>query len=58
LKTYFTTNFALMQHHGYSLSELEQMLPWERATYVSLVAQHVKEENDRLRERQMQRKNK
>jgi len=45
------TNFALMQHHGYSLTELEQMLPWERAMYVSLVAQHVKEENDRIRER-------
>lgn len=52
------TNFALMQHHGYSLTELENMIPWERSTYVSLVAQHVKEENDRLRERQMQRKNK
>ncbi len=47
-----------MQHHGYSLSELENMLPWERATYVALVAQHVKEENDKIRERQLQRKNK
>ncbi len=52
------TNFALMQHHGYSLTELENMLPWERATYVSLVAQHVKEENDKIRERQLQRKSK
>jgi hypothetical protein len=58
LKTYFMTNFALMQHHGYSLTELENMLPWERATYVSLVAQHVKEENDKIRERQLQRKSK
>ena len=56
LKSYFITNFALMQHHGYSLTELEQMLPWERAMYVSLVAQHVKEENDRIREKQLQRK--
>lgn len=52
------TNFALMQHHGYSLTELENMLPWERAMYVSLVAQHVKEENDKARERQLQRKSK
>jgi len=50
------TNFALMQHHGYSLTELEQMLPWERAMYVSLVAQHVKEENDKIRELKLKRR--
>ena len=27
LTNYFETNFALMQHHKYSLSELENMLP-------------------------------
>ena len=43
-----------MQHHGYSLTELEQMLPWERAMYIALVARHVKEENERLKlEKQM-----
>lgn len=51
------TNFALMQFHNYSLTELEQMLPWERAMYVSLIANHVREENDRIRERQSKRKN-
>ena len=56
LKTYFMTNFALVQHHGYSLTELENMIPWDRAMYVSLVAQHVKEENDRIKERQLARK--
>lgn len=49
------TNFAMMQHHGYSLTELENMLPWERTMYVSLVAQHVQEENDRIREKQLKR---
>ena len=44
------TNFAMMQHHGYSLTELENMLPWERAMYVALVAQHVQEENERIKE--------
>ena len=52
------TNFALMQHHGYSLTELENMLPWERAMYVSFVAQHVSEENDKVRERQLKRRSK
>ena len=38
-----------MQYHQYSLHELESMLPWERKTYISLVAKHVEEENERIR---------
>lgn len=38
-----------MQHHKYSLTELENMLPWERDVYVSLLSEHIKNENDRLR---------
>jgi hypothetical protein len=41
-----------MQHHKYSLSELENMLPWEREIYVNLLVQHIKEENEKARERQ------
>ena len=28
-------NFALMQHHNWSLSDIESMIPWERETYVN-----------------------
>ena len=31
---YYKTNFALMQHHKYSLTELENMMPWEREIYM------------------------
>jgi hypothetical protein len=41
------TNHALMLHYHYSLSELENMLPWQRKIYVELVAKFVKEENER-----------
>ena len=41
-----------MQHHKYSLTELEHMLPWEREIYVDMLIQHTKEENQRLKERQ------
>jgi len=41
-----------MQHHKYSLSELENMLPWEREIYVNLLVQHIKEENEKIREKQ------
>ena len=37
-----------MQHHKYSLTELEDMMPWEREIYVGLLAEHIKEENERI----------
>jgi len=36
-----------MQHHKYSLSELENMLHWEREVYVSLLVNYLKEEKER-----------
>ena len=41
------TNFALMQHHKYNLTEIENMLPWERAIYLTLLLQWIEEENER-----------
>jgi hypothetical protein len=41
-----------MQYHKYSLSDLEGMIPWERDIYVELLMQHIKEENEKLREKQ------
>ena len=38
----------MMQHHKYSLSELENMMPWEREIYMGLLMQWIKEENERL----------
>jgi len=32
-----------MQHHKYSLSEIENMMPWERQVYVSLLMQHLEQ---------------
>jgi hypothetical protein len=36
-----------MQHHKYSLSELENMLPWEREIYITLLVQYLKEEKEK-----------
>ena len=38
------TNFALVQHHKYSLTELENMMPWEREIYITLLTQYIEEE--------------
>jgi len=44
LEGYFKTNFALMQHHKYSLTEIENLMPWEREVYVSLLLQYIQEQ--------------
>ena len=36
-----------MQHHNYSLSDLDNMMPWEREIYTGLLIQHIEEENDK-----------
>ena len=38
-----------MQHHQYSLTELDNMLPWERDVYIALLVKHIQEENERIR---------
>jgi hypothetical protein len=43
------TNFALMQHHNYSLYELENMMPWEREIYLTLLSQFIEEENEKAK---------
>ena len=47
-----------MQHHGYSLTELDNMIPWEREVYVQLLLKHLDEEEKRLKaeESRMRRK--
>ncbi len=44
-----------MQHHKYSLTELNEMIPYERDIYITLMIQHIQEENEKLRDKQNQR---
>lgn len=39
-----------MHHHKYSLSDLENMIPWERHVYIDLLREHLKQEEERLRD--------
>lgn len=50
LQNYYKTNFALMQHHKYSLTELENMMPWERFIYINLLQSYLKEEEQKARD--------
>jgi len=44
LESYFKLNFSWMQYHKYSLTEIENMIPWERDIYVELLKAHLEEE--------------
>jgi hypothetical protein len=44
---HYKTNFELL-HRNYSLTELENMMPWERDVYVAMLLQRIKEENESL----------
>jgi hypothetical protein len=46
-----------MQHHKYSLTEIENMMPWEREIYVSLLIDYIKQENEKLRMLQQNARN-
>jgi len=37
----------MMQHHKYSLSEIDNMIPWEREVYVDMLIEFMKEEKQR-----------
>lgn len=56
LLNYYKTNFALMQHHKYSIAELEEMIPFERDIYIMLLSQHIQQENERMQQQQLQQK--
>ena len=44
LENYFRLNFSLMQYHKWNLTEIENLIPWERDVYVGLLQQHLEEE--------------
>ena len=45
-----------MQHHKYTLADLENMLPWEREIYVDMLIQYIKDENEKAKRKQQQGK--
>ena len=39
-----------MQHHNYSLADIENWMPWEREVYVNMLVEWIKEENERIKD--------
>tara|TARA_B100001057_G_scaffold378935_1_gene384374 strand:- start:4522 stop:4719 length:198 start_codon:yes stop_codon:yes gene_type:complete len=41
IDTTLETNFSLMQHHNWSLSDVENMIPWEKEVYVNYLVKYL-----------------
>jgi len=52
LEGFYRINFALMQYHKYSLTEIENMIPWEREIYLTLLKNHIQEEEEKASKKQ------
>jgi len=50
LENYYRLNFALMQFHKYSLTEIENMMPWEKDIYVMMLTEHLEEEKLKIQQ--------
>ena len=50
LENYYKINFALLHYHKYSLTEVENLIPWERDVYIGLLQQHLEDEKLRLQQ--------
>ena len=57
LMNHYKTNFALMQHHKYSLTELENMYPFEREIYTSMLVKHLEEEKAKSEQENLKMRN-
>ncbi len=50
LKNYYKEIFALAQHHKYSISELEGLIPYERDIYFAMLVNFLEEQKERAKQ--------
>lgn len=43
LQNYYATIFSLVQHHKYSINEIENLIPFERDIYVEMLVDYIKQ---------------
>ena len=45
LENYMQNNFSLLQHHNWSFSDIEDMIPWEKQTYIKMLQNYIEKRN-------------
>jgi len=43
LENYYVSMFSLIQHHKYSITEIENLIPFERDIFIEMLLNHLKE---------------
>lgn len=46
--SYFKVNFELIHEHGFTLSDIENMIPFERDIYLHLTNQWINKRNEAI----------
>ena len=57
LANHIKSNFNLIHHHKWNLSEIDTMMPWEKHIYVELLNAWVKEQEDLIKQQENEQKN-
>ena len=57
LSNHIKSNFNLIHHHKWSLSEIDAMMPWEKHVYVELLNAYIKEQEDLTKQKENEYKN-
>jgi hypothetical protein len=52
LINFYRTNYQLMQNHKYSLTDINDMMPWEREVYVTMLIEDLKEQEELRKQQQ------
>jgi len=50
LMNFYRTNFTLMQDHKYTLSDIENMIVWEKFIYLDMLKQYIQNIEDMRRD--------
>jgi hypothetical protein len=43
LENYYVSTFSLVQHHKYSITEIDELIPFERDLYVDMLLKYLRE---------------
>lgn len=46
LRDYYKIIFGMAQHHKYSITEIENMLPYERDLYFGMISDYIEKQNE------------
>lgn len=55
MEAYYKTVFSLVQFHNYSIADIENLIPFEREVYVTMLASHLEKQRLEAEERKARR---